>query len=288
MPLPSRVTRLAHLVELPGEPHEPERKLYNCFKHYIVPGNTPEPSMLRVKQLRVPTLYPDQRCISQLQNHLGNKWRLAQEHTFIASTHFCKALEHAVGIPSATPYPMVLVMKEYEGNIVECIDRSRPSLQRRIQWLLQAATALQFLHRIGIIHGNLHTGNILITHEGNAVVADAMIYTTVIKYLVPDIIAEKLALPSSLPFKTAQAVRDKGTRWADPTKYDDLFAFAVTCWAVFSGKEPFPMYKEAFRTVLRISNREHKSLKRVPAQEVPPSEWPSLRDLMLALEATQM
>ncbi|KAF5351132.1 hypothetical protein D9756_008247 [Leucocoprinus leucothites] len=232
----------------------------------------------------------------QLQEHLGDRWRRVQEHPHIAAVHFCQALEHARGLPRVSNLPVVLIMPEYQANIMEYVERFHPSYSQRTQW---TANALQYLHDNEIVHGNLYPGNILIGDEGNAYVADAMIFTTIIRHLVPDHVASNLRFPNSLPFKTARAIHEKRMRWADPTLHDDLFAFAVTCWSVYAGKDPFPMYGGTIETVVRVGNGKHKELQKVPgmsdglwrllrtilAQDILPAKWPSLKELLSQLEA---
>ncbi|KXN80721.1 hypothetical protein AN958_08176 [Leucoagaricus sp. SymC.cos] len=127
--------QFASLLVLPGEPYEPEVKLYNCLRHYTVASHTAEDSRLRVKALRVPGLFPYQRCLAELRTHLGDKWRLVQEHRYIAPVSFLEAFECETTLPQVYPFPTVLVMKEYKGNILEYIDRFEPSFSERSRWV---------------------------------------------------------------------------------------------------------------------------------------------------------
>ncbi|KAF9446445.1 hypothetical protein P691DRAFT_185694 [Macrolepiota fuliginosa MF-IS2] len=188
-------------------------------------------------------------------------------------------------------------MQEYRnGNILEYIDRVGASYLQRTRWLLHVATALQYLHGADIIHGNVHVNNILISDDGGARLADAAIYTTIIRHFVPSDILWKIRFPDSLSCKSAEEILAEESR-PTPTLYRDIFALAVTIWTVYKGKEPFQMYDQTPQTVQQVGSYGHRNLGAVEGmsdglwrllsivmkQETAPENAPSLGDIISEL-----
>ena len=59
------------------------------------------------------------------------------------------------------------------GSLKNCLSEKGVGFQQAVQWSIQLAEALDFLHRSGITHQNIKPDNILIDKEGKALLTDA-------------------------------------------------------------------------------------------------------------------
>ncbi|THH19668.1 hypothetical protein EUX98_g8727 [Antrodiella citrinella] len=107
------------------------------------------------------------------------------------------------------------------------------------RWLYQTGLGLEYLHEEGIVHGDLHAGNILVDDVGNArltdfgmaLIAEANEYNYgsihgggATRWQAPELIdPEEFGLTSRRP-----------------TKQSDMFSFACTAIELYTGKPPFP------------------------------------------------
>eukprot|EP00842_Homolaphlyctis_polyrhiza_P004780 jgi/Hompol1/5302/HPOL_004321-RA len=100
----------------------------------------------------------------------------------------------------------------------------------RSWFILQLANGMQYLHSQNIIHGDLKANNVLVSQRGNVCITDFGM--SFIKTLT-----------------TASTKRSTGAvRWIAPEKYkrhykpatsSDVFAFAMTCIEILTGRPPF-------------------------------------------------
>ncbi|TCD71977.1 hypothetical protein EIP91_000109 [Steccherinum ochraceum] len=114
-------------------------------------------------------------------------------------------------------------------DFIDAIDR----------WLHQMALGLAYLHQEGIVHGDLHAGNILVDGEGNALLTDfgmALIAEATAsqygsahgggatRYLSPELID-----PEEFDLEVAR-----------PTKKSDVYSYACTAIELYTSQVPFP------------------------------------------------
>ncbi|KAG9035109.1 hypothetical protein FS837_002030 [Tulasnella sp. UAMH 9824] len=113
------------------------------------------------------------------------------------------------------------------GTLVEYI-AARPGTNR-IRLLCETADAIQYLHKEGVVHGDLKAGNILIEDDGYCLLCD-------------------FGLTRTVESRTSTAMRGAGTfRWQSPELWDnapksfesDVYAFGMTIAEVLTGEVPF-------------------------------------------------
>ena len=99
-----------------------------------------------------------------------------------------KLMEEITTLLQSTKHPNIekyeVVLKQAPNLLLlsellpECLDKFITRLKEKMRVYLQVnichdmALGLQYLHSAGIIHKNLHSGNVLITHELHAKIAD--------------------------------------------------------------------------------------------------------------------
>ncbi|KAF9789361.1 kinase-like domain-containing protein [Thelephora terrestris] len=125
------------------------------------------------------------------------------------------------------------------GNILEYIRKNQRV--NRLTLLAQAASGLEYLHSLGIVHSDVNPGNILIDDDGSACLGDFGITavitdpsvvepgsTTTSKAGVVRYMAPELLHPSQFNLKNS-----------NPTKESDIYSLAVTSYEVLAGVLPY-------------------------------------------------
>ncbi|TCD70708.1 hypothetical protein EIP91_002084 [Steccherinum ochraceum] len=141
-------------------------------------------------------------------------------------------------------------------------------------WLRQTACGLEYLHSEGVIHGDLHGGNILLDHRGQArlsdfglsLIAEATAYNYgsvhgggAIRWLAPELMApEEFGLESSRP-----------------TTLSDVYSFACTCVELYSGRPPLHEYYD-FQLFHRVVEGTRPTRPVLPGESPMPDEIWSL------------
>jgi len=106
-------------------------------------------------------------------------------------------------------------------------------------WLYQTALGLEYLHHEGIVHGDLHAGNILMDDSGAACLIDFGL----------SLVAEGTGYNYG-SVHGGGAIRWTAPELIDPEEFDlmdsrptfksDVFSFAMTCIELYTGRPPFP------------------------------------------------
>lgn len=115
---------------------------------------------------------------------------------------------------------------------------------RRLDLLRQVAEGLDYLHTVAnIVHGDIKGENILVSHEGNAMIADFGLSTTVVPgenptatdicnkmsfhFAAPELINEMLVVDSETHLRRSK------------TTFSDVYAFGMLVYQVYYGKRPW-------------------------------------------------
>ncbi|KDQ55752.1 hypothetical protein JAAARDRAFT_328889 [Jaapia argillacea MUCL 33604] len=106
--------------------------------------------------------------------------------------------------------------------------------------LLDIAAGLKYLNTLGAVHGDISSNNILVTPDGHAKLCDFGL-ATIAESLKPTMTVpvEKLVgytLPYTAP-EMLELINTGGISRA--THASDIYAFAIICWELYSGTDPF-------------------------------------------------
>jgi len=126
----------------------------------------------------------------------------------------------------------------HSGDITQYLkskpDASRPRL------LLQVAKALQYLHSLDVVHGDLKGANVLISKSGDAQVCDYGLSPIISNPTFT--IAATPGVAGSSRWLAPEIIDPPGGAGSKPltaSKSADVFAFAMLAVEVFAGKVPF-------------------------------------------------
>ncbi|KAG6907410.1 hypothetical protein DXG01_009022 [Tephrocybe rancida] len=161
------------------------------------------------------------------------------------------------------------------GGQVVCLKTIRVYQDSQLEHVLKTldvASGLGYLHRNGIIHGDLKGPNILIDEQGRARLCD---------FGIASICDSEIR-----DWTTQSSVGSKGgsTRWQAPelhdiesdnevqnTVYSDVYAFGGVCYQIFTGKVPFYQFSRDATVTLQV--KAHKTPLRPDEPGVPWQEW---------------
>jgi len=114
------------------------------------------------------------------------------------------------------------------------------------------ARALAVLHSIGIVHGNVHPDNVLITDDRRACVTDVGVYTSVVQATY----INYLPVPSRWPYKSPEELLH-GVR----TFHTDVYSFACTVYSIYAERSPFKQSANTYaRGIQQIIERGHSGI----------------------------
>ncbi|CUA68846.1 hypothetical protein RSOLAG22IIIB_03712 [Rhizoctonia solani] len=137
------------------------------------------------------------------------------------------------------------------GSLKQHILRS--SLPPPLQTCIQLANAVEYLHKTGIVHGDIKPDNVLITDQGRTQLAD---------------FGSAITLASTLNFTQTSSLKFT-TRFAAPevlkaegctfTKESDIYALGMTMFNIMSGQIPFADKVEVWVIIEVIQNKGQPS-----------------------------
>ena len=96
--------------------------------------------------------------------------------------------------------------------------------------ILECAEALDHIHSIGFIHGDIKPGNILITENGKAKLTDIGILNSV---------GSSGAISSDLSRSTPQYLSPEQAEGGNPTQFSDQYSLGIIAYELFTGNPPF-------------------------------------------------
>jgi serine/threonine-protein kinase len=126
--------------------------------------------------------------------------------------------------------PFIVMEHLAGGTLAEQMAGSRPSRQDVLEWLRQAASALDYAHEKGVVHRDVKPRNLLFDDRGRLVVADFGIARAAFE--------EALTVSGEL-LGTAAYISPEQALGQPATPASDRYAFAVVAFEALTGGLPF-------------------------------------------------
>jgi len=159
-----------------------------------------------------------------------------------------------------------LVSELFEGQDLRAIIAAEPpiAIEDKLRLMIQVAMGLRHAHQNGIVHGNIHPGNIFRTSAGVAKILDLGLVHMLAGCLKP----AEVRSPSLLYLSPEQI------QGRDPAGASDLFALGILFYQLLTGSHPYqdPQGDVTFEQIL--FQDEIATLERYP--EIPMGFWPIL------------
>lgn len=122
------------------------------------------------------------------------------------------------------------------GTLRDEMEREGPfSLQKALSYLEQMASALDFAHEHGVIHGNVQPANILVQYEGHLVLTDF----GMVKVIYEGNLTGSFLIRARMPIETLDYMAPEqvlGDKIGPPT---DLYSLGVVLYQMLTGTVPF-------------------------------------------------
>ncbi|RGB41367.1 kinase-like domain-containing protein, partial [Rhizophagus diaphanus] len=116
-----------------------------------------------------------------------------------------------------------------KSNLRGCLTDLTNNWEQKLYSLYKIIAGLNNLHREGLIHCNLHDGNILCNQYGNVCISDYLGSYQFAKYLL-----KKNNIYGVIPFVAPEVLRGKPC-----TPASDIYSFSIIMWEFTSGIPPF-------------------------------------------------
>ncbi|RIA89750.1 kinase-like domain-containing protein [Glomus cerebriforme] len=176
--------------------------------------------------------------IKVILKRLNNSQNLSQE--FIDQLYrYHKCLQHGalancIGITKDPTSCYMFVMRYYKnGNLYSYLEESVGTLYWRdiVDMLWSISTGLESIHEYGLVHGNLHGGNILIERKMNSI--DAKIADTGL-HGPADKQTSSQQIYGVIPFVAPEVFKENII-----TKVSDIYSFGMIMWVLSAGVRPY-------------------------------------------------
>ncbi|KDQ56280.1 hypothetical protein JAAARDRAFT_48206 [Jaapia argillacea MUCL 33604] len=167
----------------------------------------------------------------------------SNSRNFIAKQSFGNLSSIDIMAHDRCPFTLVAPWM-WNGDITEYVKAQGLSTLDVCKLLHETALGLEYIHSLGIVHGDIKGGNILISNEGSAQISDF-----------------GLTYPLSLG-DPASTLNSYESEWNEVkrTTGSDVYAFGMTCYEVFTGNIPFHNVKHDPAVYMKIISH-HKPIR---------------------------
>ncbi len=158
---------------------------------------------------------------------------------------------HRAGWWDGAPYLAV----EYvpQGSLAAKLAGQRHLVRQALRFVEQLVEIVSYLHRQGVVHGNLKPSNVLLAADGVPRLVDFRPTSSLFQVPLPADDAD----PAGLGYLAPELVRDPN---AEPRPYTDIYGLGVILYEMLTGRPPF------------AGTTAREALEQVRSQEpVPPS-----------------
>ncbi|KAJ3935056.1 MAG: kinase-like domain-containing protein [Lentinula lateritia] len=133
------------------------------------------------------------------------------------------------GIADRASDPLFIVMPFYDlGNIHHYLAQNPQS--NRQQMVFEAASGMQYLHKNGLIHGNLHPANIFITNDGHVNISEYSMFA----------FQHNSRHPQSYQYLSPESLKGTSPR----SRASDVYSFAMCALEIFTSVSPWGALSE--------------------------------------------
>ncbi len=172
-----------------------------------------------------------------------------------------------------TPDDQYIVMEYVHGRTLrQRLEEDPPlSLSEKLQIASQIAAGLAYAHQHGVVHRDLKSENVLLTHDGQAKIADFGLARRLQSEAQP---SEEGLTSEGMLLGTLRSMSPEQVSGDPLDGRSDLFSFGVLLYEMFTGRSPFAV-EDTFETLRRIVQEPHR-----PAADVNPELPPPLSNLI--------
>ncbi len=126
-------------------------------------------------------------------------------------------------------------MRYYEsGDLYSYLDEAQGMLCWRdiVEMLWGISGGIEYIHESGLVHGNIHGGNLLVENEPDSV--DSDIYISDIELYCPVDKRNSNEIYGVLPYVDPEILKGH-----PPTKASDIYSFGIVMWTLSVGIRPW-------------------------------------------------
>ncbi|HXE89844.1 MAG TPA: serine/threonine-protein kinase [Terriglobales bacterium] len=247
---------------------------------------------------RATDLQLDRPVAIKMLSHIPPGFQREAMARFLREAKASSALQHPailvlyqMGTENDTPY---IVMEYVEGQTLKSIIGGRPMPIRQLcETAIQVASGLAAAHEKGIIHRDIKSQNIMVTHRGQAKIFDfglakfkeqvksgvaaprqdkTMVYDATALSVEPD--PKEFKTQAGQVMGTASHMSPEQAMGAEVDTRTDIFSFGVMLYEMATGQQAFES-ESIGATLLNILKKEPR-----PAREVNPELPPELHELI--------
>jgi serine/threonine protein kinase len=190
-------------------------------------------------------------------------WGLSLDAKFLnhidKEAKFMAKLEHPaivpiydIGVNNGNPYFVMRYMSG--GSLVDLIEERSFSPARLMHIFERIASAIDYMHEMGIVHGDLKPANILFDDSGEPFVADFGIAQIISN---PDDQEDKSSLIGTPAYMSPEQIRSEKL-----TRQSDIYSLGIILYEIF-GDAPF-QGETTFEVLLKHINEPPRPIKGIP------------------------
>ena len=157
--------------------------------------------------------------------------------------------------------PFIVMELLSGGTVADRLREGRPSHAEALDWLGQAAEAVDHAHERGLVHRDIKPGNLLLDGRGRVAVAD---------FGIARLARDQTVTATGQVLGTAAYLSPEQASGKPATPASDRYALAVVAFQLLTGRRPFPAEHFAAQA------RQHIEAPPPPASSIRPELAPGV------------